>query len=148
MIFTDRIRLLLKVQHKTAKQMLEDLEFNKDQLKIWEGKGIVPKRIFVSAIADYLNTTPEYLRGETDDPSPRINEKDSKNEEELSEQERLIIEKFRAASTEEKFKIITAIVTITNKGKKEKPHLVPGTAIAAYGGGVISDPPVEDDIIT
>ena len=46
--------------------MLKDLGINKDQLKRWEDPDAIIKPIYISAIADYLDTTPEYLLGKTD----------------------------------------------------------------------------------
>lgn len=66
-MFVERIRSLLKEKNIFAKDMLKDLGINKDQLKRWEDPTAIIKPIYVNAIADYLDTTPEYLLGKTDE---------------------------------------------------------------------------------
>lgn len=66
-MFVERVRSLLKEKNIFAKDMLKDLGINKDQLKRWEDPNAIIKPIYVSAIANYLGTTPEYLLGQTDD---------------------------------------------------------------------------------
>ena len=66
-MFVERVRNLLKEKNIFAKDMLKDLGINKDQLKRWEDPNAIIKPIYVSAIANYLGTTPEYLLGQTDD---------------------------------------------------------------------------------
>ena len=65
-LFIERVRQLLKEKGMYGKDMLADLEINKNQLTRWEKEDTVPTQAVLIAIADYLETTPEYLLGETD----------------------------------------------------------------------------------
>lgn len=65
-LFIERVRQLLKEKGIYGKDMLADLEINKNQLTRWEKEDTVPTKAVLIAIADYLETTPEYLLGETD----------------------------------------------------------------------------------
>ena len=65
-MFINRVENLLKEKNIFAKDMLSDLEINKNQMARWKKENSVPKRTVLNAIADYLDTTPEYLLGETD----------------------------------------------------------------------------------
>lgn len=65
-----RIKCLLNKKGIYAKDMLADLGINKNQLTRWEKSGTLPNTMVLNAIASYLDTTPEYLTGQTDDPSP------------------------------------------------------------------------------
>lgn len=82
-MFINRVENLLKEKNIFAKDMLSDLEINKNQMARWKKENSVPKRTVLNAIADYLDTTPEYLLGETD-----IKEKTS----EQTEDEELVSE--------------------------------------------------------
>lgn len=66
-MFVERVRALLKEKGIPAKVMLQDLEINKNQLTRWEKDGTVPNKALLIAIADYLDTTVEYLTGESDE---------------------------------------------------------------------------------
>lgn len=65
-MFIERVRQLLKEKGIYGKDMLADLEINKNQLTRWEKENTIPTKAVLIAIADYLETTPEYLLGETD----------------------------------------------------------------------------------
>ncbi len=66
-MFVERVRQLLKEKGIFAKDMLSELGINKNQLTRWEKEGTLPNRAILIAIADFLDTTPEYLTGETDE---------------------------------------------------------------------------------
>lgn len=66
-MFVERARALLKEKGIPAKVMLQDLEINKNQLTRWEKDGTVPNKALLIAIANYLDTTVEYLTGESDE---------------------------------------------------------------------------------
>lgn len=66
-MFVERARALLKEKGIPAKVMLQDLEINKNQLTRWEKDGTVPHKALLIAIANYLDTTVEYLTGESDE---------------------------------------------------------------------------------
>lgn len=76
-MIVERIRILLKEKNIYAKDMLKDLGINKDQLKRWEDPNATIKPIYLNAIANYLDTTIEYLLGKTEEkgsPSGEIPE--------------------------------------------------------------------------
>ena len=95
-MFIKRVRQLLKEKGIYGKDMLADLEINKNQLTRWEKENTIPTKAVLIAIADYLETTPEYLLGETD-----IKEKLSANGE-LDELDNEIIRVFSSLSDEKK----------------------------------------------
>lgn len=95
-LFIERVRQLLKEKGIYGKDMLADLEINKNQLTRWEKEDTVPTKAVLIAIADYLETTPEYLLGETD-----IKEKPSANGE-LDELDAEIIRVLSSLSDEKK----------------------------------------------
>lgn len=66
-MFVERVRALLKEKGIPAKVMLQDLEINKNQLTRWEKDGAIPNKALLIAIANYLDTTVEYLTGESDE---------------------------------------------------------------------------------
>lgn len=74
-MIVERIRNLLIDKGITAKEMLLDLNINKDALKRWEiteKSGKIIKPIYLTAVADYLDTSVDYLLGKTDDPTHSI----------------------------------------------------------------------------
>lgn len=94
-----------------------DLGISTGNISDWKSGKSLPSAGALAAIADYLGTTPDYLLGKTNEKEKPTAGKataafDASGD--LSEQERLIIEKYRSASAEDKFKIIAAIVSITD----------------------------------
>ena len=87
-MFIERVKQLLKEKNIYAKDMLADLEINKNQLSRWEKSDSIPSKAILLGIADYLGTTTAYLLGETD-----IKEKPLENEG-LSELDMEIIKAF------------------------------------------------------
>ena len=65
-MFVERLCALMKEQGVTRSKLLTDLKMGKNQFKVWE-KGGQPTVATISAIANYLDTTVEYLTGETDE---------------------------------------------------------------------------------
>ena len=51
----------------TAATFSRDLKISKGNVTDWKMGRATPSKLALSAIADYLNTTPEYLLGETND---------------------------------------------------------------------------------
>lgn len=66
-MFVERVRALLKEKGITDKEMLVDLDINKNQMTRWAKEGTIPGKAILIAIAYYLDTTPEYLSGDTDE---------------------------------------------------------------------------------
>lgn len=64
---------------------------------------------FVESWAAALHTTPAYLMGETDDPSPEIKKEPAGMADGLTEEDRELIEAFRAASPEKRQAILALL---------------------------------------
>lgn len=154
-----RLFELMKSKGVTAAALARSLKISQGNVTDWKMGRAAPSAGVMTAVADYLGTTPEYLRGETDDPSPAngkgnsvngdtsVNSDNSANNDDLdalTEQEKLVVKIFRKASLEDKFRMITAIMTIANK----TPGAIPGTSLAAFGGGNSAEPPIDDIVIT
>lgn len=75
----------------TAATLSRDLKISKGNVTDWKMGRATPSKLALSAIADYLNTTPEYLLGETND---RQKEKPT-DVGELSVKKKQIIERIR-----------------------------------------------------
>lgn len=69
-MFVERVKYLLKQKKIYAKDMLAELGINKNQLTRWEKSDALPNNMILNAIAAYLDTTVDYLIGNTDTPSP------------------------------------------------------------------------------
>lgn len=79
-----RILLLLKKQGKQQKDLADFLCINKNNITDWKSGKSKSYTKYLYQIADYLNTTPEYLLGTTDEPrSPGAKNKLSESESEL-----------------------------------------------------------------
>lgn len=64
---------------------------------------------FVESWAAALHTTPAYLMGETDDPSPETKKEPAGIADGLTEEDRELIEAFRAASPEKRQAILALL---------------------------------------
>lgn len=64
---------------------------------------------FVESWAAALHTTPAYLMGETDDPSPETKKEPAGMADGLTEEDRELIEAFRAASPEKRQAILALL---------------------------------------
>lgn len=64
---------------------------------------------FVETWAAALHTTPAYLMGETDDPSPETKKEPAGMADGLTEEDRELIEAFRAASPEKRQAILALL---------------------------------------
>lgn len=64
---------------------------------------------FVESWAAALHTTPAYLMGETDDPSPETKKEPTGIADGLTEEDRELIEAFRAASPEKRQAILALL---------------------------------------
>lgn len=63
----NRIKLSLKIQHKSTKDMLADLDMGINAISEF-AKGKQMSCISLAKIADYLNCSVDYLLGRTDKP--------------------------------------------------------------------------------
>lgn len=78
MIFTDRVRALIKERGITQDQFNQDVGISKNTLSYWEKESRLPKSKTLREIARYFGVTTDYLTGATDNPSeqlPRIGSK-------------------------------------------------------------------------
>lgn len=131
------IKEIAKERGMSTGNLLSKCGLSKNALSSMQSGGFFPRVDALCRIAEELDVSVDYLLGR---------KLEANGESVLTPKEAELLRLYRKADVNGQFKIIAAAMNAT--GKKEKPHLVPGTAIAAYGGGVISDPPVEDDIIT
>lgn len=103
----NRIRLSLKPQHKTAKDMLSSLKLGINTISEFS-KGKELSCISLARIADYLNVSVDYLLGRTDTPELGIVTG-------LSSQEERLIEAFRSADDLGKLKIIQFVMNESDR---------------------------------
>lgn len=69
-MFYDRLQQLIKKRGITKKQFCEDVQINKNLPKYWQDNNTYPNRTILNAIATYFGVSVEYLKCETDDPTP------------------------------------------------------------------------------
>lgn len=72
MIFTDRVRALIKVKGITQDQFNQDVGISKNTLSYWEKESRLPRAKTLREIARYFNVTTDYLTGATDNPSEEL----------------------------------------------------------------------------
>lgn len=141
-MYYDVFKMLCEANNKKPTPVVIELGLSSGCIARWQ-KGVMPDGNTLNKVADYFGVSTDLL---LERKSFEKIAGENSNMQELTPEEAELLRLYRKADVNGQFKIIAAAMNAT--GKKEKPHLVPGTAIAAYGGGVISDPPVEDDIIT
>lgn len=66
MIFTERVKSLIKERGITQDQFNKDVDISKNTLSYWEKEGRLPKPRKLQEIADYFSVSVEYLTGEED----------------------------------------------------------------------------------
>ena len=69
-MFWKRLNELIKSKKITKKQFCEDIQINKNLPKYWQDNNTYPNRTILNSIAKYFNVSVEYLKGETNDPTP------------------------------------------------------------------------------
>lgn len=116
-MFVERVRNLLKEKNIFAKDMLKDLGINKDQLKRWEDPNAIIKPIYVSAIANYLGTTPEYLLGQTDDKGSPPGDVPQGLDEKTTE----VVMKLSRLSDEQKAKVLSYLEFLASQENQGTP---------------------------
>ena len=95
----------------TAATLSRDLKISKGNVTDWKMGRANPSKLALSAIADYLNTTPEYLLGETDEKNtPR------ENPEGLDEIDAEIIKVFSSLSDEKKQQALSYLEFLRKQG--------------------------------
>lgn len=133
----NRILNLLKLQNKQQKDLAEFLGVSSKTVSSWViGQNKAYKK-YLYQIAAFLHTTPEYLRGETDDPAPQVsfigsvsgdvngngnaiggivmNASDS-----LSEQDMEMLNQFRLLSVKGKARALVFLMDLVEKEKNEQ----------------------------
>ena len=80
----------------TAATLSRDLKISKGNVTDWKMGRANPSKLALSAIADYLNTTPEYLLGETE-----TRQKESSSVTPTDERVRIAMEHINGLSSEE-----------------------------------------------
>ena len=97
----------------TAATLSRDLKISKGNVTDWKMGRATPSKLALSAIADYLNTTSEYLLGETDEKNtPR------ENPEGLDEIDTEIIKVFLSLSDEKKQQALSYLEFLRKQGGK------------------------------
>lgn len=66
MIFTERVKSLIKERGITQDQFNKGVDISKNTLSYWEKEGRLPKPRKLQEIADYFGVSVEYLTGEED----------------------------------------------------------------------------------
>lgn len=64
MVFTDRVKELIKEKGITQEQFNRDVDISKNTLSFWEKEGRLPKDKKIAEIAEYFDVSKEYLLGE------------------------------------------------------------------------------------
>ena len=73
-LFVEKVTQLLKKQKITKNHMLSELNLSRNSFVDWNKRGTIPNAKTVSAIADYLNTTVDYLLGREDTEGHGLND--------------------------------------------------------------------------
>ena len=70
MVFIERLEQLRKEKKVTRKKLLADCKIGKNQYTYWVKHDTLPTPSILAVLARYFNVSPEYLSGESDDPTP------------------------------------------------------------------------------
>lgn len=85
------------------------LDHSRTWIDDWKRGRSLPDKNTICRIASVLHTTPAYLMGETDDPSPETKKEPAGMADGLTEEDRELIEAFRAASPEKRQAILALL---------------------------------------
>lgn len=116
-MFVERLNAIMKERGIARSKLLTDLKMGKNQFKFWEA-GSKPTAATVSAIAAYLNVSPDYLTG-NDTPIEQTNLIQSANDADTTEQEKALLNMFRSTSEEGRLRIIQAVMNITDSDRSD-----------------------------
>lgn len=107
--FYDRLQLCCEKSNTTVTALLKTLGLSTSKGTAWKN-GSVPKSDVLYKLAAALHTTPAYLMGETDNPSAETKkEPTGLAADGLSDEDRELIEAFRAASPEKRQAILALL---------------------------------------
>lgn len=107
MFMMNRLLELMKKDHRSARYMSEQAGMSAGYIKDLKAHSSEPSEHAISIWAEILHTTPAYLLGETDDPSEGIKKEPAGLEADgLSDEDRELIEAFRAAPPEKRRAIL------------------------------------------
>lgn len=118
-----RLFQLMEEKNIKAAQITRDLKISSGNISGWKTGAGLPTNAVLRALADYLNTTPEYLIGETDvkERSPE------EHTEEISPDELALIKSYRR-NTEEIKKAARAVLGVGEDDYE------PDYKLVAFGG--------------
>ena len=107
--FYDRLQICCEQSNTTVTALLKTIWLITSKGTAWKN-GSIPKSDVLYKIAAALHTTPAYLMDETDDPSPETKKKEPAGMADgLTEEDRELIEAFRAASPEKRQAILALL---------------------------------------
>lgn len=106
--FYDRLQICCEQSNTTVTALLKTIGLSTSKGTAWKN-GSMPKSDVLYKIAAVLHTTPAYLMGETDDPSPETKKEPTGIADGLTEEDRELIEAFRAASPEKRQAILALL---------------------------------------
>lgn len=109
-----RLFQLMEEKNIKASHITRDLKISSGNISDWKSGKAFPTNAVLHALADYLDTTPEYLKGETD-----IKEKPSDSGE-LDKIDREIIKIFTSLSDEKKQAALEYMTFLNRKENGEK----------------------------
>lgn len=89
--FYDRLQICCEQSNTTVTALLKTIGLSTSKGTAWKN-GSMPKSDVLYKIAAVLHTTPAYLMGETDDPSPETKKEPAGIADGLSEDKRFLIE--------------------------------------------------------
>ena len=69
-IFTDRLAEMFKLRGTDFATVATELHIGKNNFTYWKKNGNIPSGEIIVKLADYLETTPDYLLGRTDEKKP------------------------------------------------------------------------------
>lgn len=105
----DRLAELSKIHKRSASYLCSLIPRANNYINDLKRQQRTPPIDVVETWAAALHTTPAYLMGETDDPSPETKKEPAGMADGLTEEDRELIEAFRAASPEKRQAILALL---------------------------------------
>lgn len=143
LMFEKNLAIARKNKGITQIELAEMLHVSNGTVGNWESGKRTPDIESVAKIASILDVTTDFLLIDKENIANRT----TNNSFELSEKEIEIIKAYR--SKKEMQSAVDCLLGIADSNaEKYVPGKFPGTGMAAYGGGVNVDPPLDDIIMT